>query len=726
MERSIAAAAGLSALLALHGCANSEPVASTASSDTDGYCGEMQVSYTPAEQPVSSALAGIAGIFVRRQAVPLLTAYRPQGIAARSLAEATHPVLTPNDRFYTLHGGVRSSDEVDVAYPPVFEHVWTAEPRLFLPEGPTFGDGAVYAASAYFFPGSELDYALLSLDMQTGARRWKVVPGQTGQGGATLVLRDPATQGNVIYGGGARAVFALDEAGQVRWCRNTGLDVNVDPFATREVVHMFGINYHVRTDSVVAVYASGDLIAFDRASGRVVARMRMPGAPAAPGTFEVPQPFIDGAERAFRASFVPPGYPLPAGYSFVQTLITAILGGGIRVANYYAADPDSDLLWIASTLGDEADGTQDGQAEFGALYGIRLRRGATPENSFDVHCTIPFEGGSAATPDVYPGGDRIYTSDAFGKVLAFDKDCRQMWATDLKQQVIGSLAVSSTDHAIYASTGEGIFKLEDRGDSGPIVWTSKSEQSFTGGDALLPLLGAVSDAFESAGLPLPASVRANNLEIAGIGENGVMVQYGLGIQASADDSLAFLPAVVSMTLLDKQTGAVLNAAPAQEESVAVISTGQDGALYIGNSPIRRGFLRGILEPGPGGVVPSPIDPVVSLLVPPLIGGVSKYAPKNGYRYFVRDATCLAQRRLEAWQQYSASAATAFSLSLERAVVTNLIRQSADNLALAFAAGEIPDHGEMSLALDEAEAGVEAENLSLAIASLSAICANTSE
>lgn len=687
--------------------------------DADGYCGEMQVSFEPAENPVMTEVAGTAKYLIDQRANPVLTQYSPLGIAARSIAEATHPVLTANDRYYTLHGGVRSSDEVDVAFPPSFEHLWTAEPDLYLPEGPTFGDEGLYAASAYFFPDTALDYSLVSLDMQTGARRWKVTPGQTGQGGATLVLKDPATGGNVVYGGGSRAIFALEESGKVRWCRNTGFDVPVNPFDVQGIEHMFGINYHARSDTVVAIYSSGNLIAFDRRSGRIVARLLMPGAPAVPGEpLPIPQPLFTAGERAFRASFVPPGYELPEGYTIIGALTTAILGGGIRVANYYAMDPDSDLLWIASTLGDEADGHIDGQAEYGALYGIRLRNGR-----FDIHCTIPFEGGSASTPDVRPGGDRIYTSDAFGRVLAFDRDCRQLWATEVGQQVIGSLAVSSVGNEIYASTGQDIFKLEDRGDSGPIIWTSKAEQSLVAGASLMPLLLGLNDALDAAGVPLPASARVNNLEIAGIGENGVMVQSALGIQVSADNALSFLPVAMSMTLLDRVTGEVINATAAQEESVAVISSGQDGALYIGNSPIRRALLRGLLEPGEGGIVPAPLDPVTSLLVPPLVGGVSKYGPRSGFIHFVRDASCLAQRRLEAWQRGGPGASIGFPLSGERASVLNLLGQAAANLAPAFAAGELSGtlQEEIGAALSTAHIEVERNRPAAALEPLGQVC-----
>lgn len=710
----------LTLLFGLGGCHNSTaPRTSAGNIDTDGYCGEMRISFASAEDAVMDGIAGTAKYLVNERAAPMLTGYLPLGIAARSVAEATHPVLTSNDRFYTLHGGVRSADEVDVAFPPAFEHLWTAEPHLYLPEGPTFGDGALYAASAYFFPGTDLDYSLISLDMQTGERRWKVVPGQTGQGGATLVLRNPSTGGNLVFGGGSRAIFALDESGKMKWCRNTGFDVPLDPFEVRGIEHMFGINYHARSDTVVAIYSSGNLIAFDRATGRIAARMLLPGAPATPGnSLVIPPPLVSAGERAFKASFVPPEFELPEGYTFIGALTEAILGGGIRVGNYFAADPDSDLLWIASTLGDEADGKADGLADYGALYGIRLGGG-----SFRIHCTIPFEGGSASTPAVRPGGERIYTSDAFGKVMAFDRDCHRLWETDLGQQVIGSLAVASVGNEIYAATGQDIFKLEDRGDSGPIVWTSKAEQSFHAGDSLLPLALGLNDTLAQAGFPLPVSLRVNNLEISGIGENGVMVQSGLGLQASSDNALSFLPVAMSMTLLDRDTGDVINASAAQEESVAVISTAQDGALYIGNSPIRRALLRGLIEPGEGGLVPAPLDPVTSQLVPPLVGGVSKYGPRRGFVYLVRDASCFAQRRLQAWLSGGDGSEVGFPLSAERASVLNLLRQAGENLAPALAIGELSGTMQAELAgvLALARDAVEGNKPDAAVESLDEVC-----
>ena len=58
-------------------------------------------------------------------------------------------------------------------------------------------------------------------------------------------------------------------------------------------------------------------------------------------------------------------------------------------------------------------------------------------------------------------------------------------------------------------------------------------------------------------------------------------------------------------LLDRLTGEVRYFAPGLDESVAVMSTGPDGALYMGNSPLRRLFSYCLAQEG---LITTPVAP----------------------------------------------------------------------------------------------------------------------
>ncbi len=64
-----------------------------------------------------------------------------------------------------------------------------------------------------------------------------------------------------------------------------------------------------------------------------------------------------------------------------------------------------------------------------------------------------------------------------------------------------------------------------------------------------------------------------------------------------------------------------------EEAVSVMSTGPDGALYIGHSPVRRTVTRAVF----------------GSLTHPIVGGIGKYAPRR-LDLQIRDAVCAAATR----------------------------------------------------------------------------------
>jgi hypothetical protein len=206
-------------------------------------------------------------------------------------------------------------------------------------------------------------------------------------------------------------------------------------------------------------------------------------------------------------------------------------------------------------------------------------------------------------------GTRLYVGDNFGKLIALNPDCTDAWELDLGTQIFGSIAVSSDNGELYASSGAGVFKVVDEGDQGVLQWSA-------------PL-----DVFEIPP-PLQAAGFVNlNLNLVGIGANGLFVQAGAGVVAGTT-----LPVTVGIAQLDRDSGAARWFAEGLEETVAVMSTGLDGAIYVGNSPLRRIFAFVLSQVG---MLPYP--------TPPVIGGITKWAPER-LDLLARDAVCAASDR----------------------------------------------------------------------------------
>jgi hypothetical protein len=308
---------------------------------------------------------------------------------------------------------------------------------------------------------------------------------------------------------------------------------------------------------------------------------------------------------------------------------------------------------VAATLKDGHEGDShpgDGYSEYGALYGIDLAR----PNGFTVHCAMPFQGGTAATPTVRADGKRVYTADAAGNALAFHtEDCSLVWSVPVGSQIVGSLSVSSVGGEIYASTASSVFKIVERDDSAALVWEARIAEAFHTGrlaEAVEPLIDAVK---HYLGVTSPVSVSYTNFNLAATGENGVMIQAAAGVEfripptpPATQPFPLLIPLAMSMTLLDRETGRPVNSTSAVEETFAAITSGPEGATAIGNSPFRRLMARAAIDvaldqAGAGDVARC----VADWLVPPLTGGITKYGIAERFDLLARDAACGGSTRL---------------------------------------------------------------------------------
>ncbi len=726
---------------ALTGCGGSGSSSSVASNPSDpvqsspetedpplpsapdgAFCSEMVVDFSESPRQRITGLPGKLQHLVKNQVETALSQFSQVNLASRSPAIQESGIIPRGEGFATIHGNVINNDQVDLVIPGNLELEWTVEDNLYQPEGVTSGDVGYYGTHVFPVSGTDIDFSMIALDKNSGARNWVVRPGQIGQGGTPMILNNPETGGKTVYSGGLRGVFALDERGNVSWCTNTGLGIDAEAtsdFNTHIKKRLWGMNYHQPTDSLIAVYGDGTVIAFARETGEIRAQTRIDGDPSVDDTgLNLPAPILEGAEKAIRKQFVPEGAQIPDDARIFNTIIAVALGGDMVVSNYYATDPDSDRIWVAATLPDAADGVEDGVARFGALHALNLNKEG--ENyAFSKGCSVPFEGGSASTPAVLPGGKRIYTSDKDGNALAFNHNCELIWSVNVGDQILGSLAVSPYDNYVYAATGSGVFQIIDKGNSGELGWSADLDDIFHSGPLLLTPLQVVSNALKSLGVDVPVEVQASNIEISTISENALVLIAGMGLQMDPDRSEVFAPLVMSVTSIDRMTGSVISSTPAREESIAVIGVDGDGSVVIGNSPLRRGALVGVTEIIGDGL----IGKALADIIPPLSGGVTKYSPSNNIDIAARDAICFAARKVLVWEVNQSKVSYGWFESPESTAFSALIKQGRSFLSRALQGGQISntDYSYALFALADAEENIAVKDYRSAHSGLMDAC-----
>ncbi len=566
----------------------------------------------------------------RTLTIPPVTTWRPSGCRTVPFVD---PVLAPRTAFRRAHGDLGSSDEVELAYAPVFARQWVAEPSLYQVTTPSFDD----AGNLYMTPLLPHEPILMvSLDGQTGARRF-VVPlgdGQRGGGAVPLVLRDPDTGGEVVYAISYERMIATRTDGTPVWDVPTGLGS-----ASAGDQSPIGLSYVPSADAIVGLTRDGFAFLLDRRTGApLFAPVQLPGAPTPPAPSNV-TPALAATVNQLLTPLV--AFPPQFG---VAELIQVLLGGNSKVANNLSVDARRGRLWIAASARDEEDGQADGVSQLGAVYRYDVVRAGSTWALSEI-CHRNFEGGSASTPTLGQEGDRVYLGDAFGALIAIDAEtCGQAWTVPLDAQIFGSVAAASDGAEVFAASANGIFQVFDEGDHGRRGWT-----------AALDLYDIPADLTGYAGM---------NLLLTGVGANGLLIHTGAGLISGAQR----LPVRTGIAHIDRATGTARWFADGLEESLGAMSTGKDGALYLPHAPLRRAFSLAL-----------------GLTTEPLVGGVSKWASTRD-DLLARDAACAAADR-------AANAATLRTTCPESAIadatqVDALRRQMLDAAAHAAGAASI--------------------------------------
>jgi outer membrane protein assembly factor BamB len=537
----------------------------------------------------ATALAAPADeIRPRTLPLPPRPAWKPDG--CRSVP-FSHPVLPPRTAFRRAHADLESSDEVELAYPPVFARQWIAEPALYQVTTPAF-DAAGNLYMTPLLPHEPV--LLLSLDPATGARRF-VVPlaaGDRGGGAVPLVLRDPDAGGEVVYVNAYRRVLALRTDGTTVWDVPTGLGA-----ATTADQSPIGLAWVPGPDAIVALTRDAFLLLLDRRTGTPLLPPVLVGGEPTPSRAPAIPPVLADSVTALLAPLV----TFSAG-SGVVDFIDVLLGGRSKVANNLSVDPRTDRLWIAASAPDHEDGTIDGVSELGAIYRMDVVRNGSGFMLAEK-CHRSFSGGSASTPTLGQDGTRVYLGDDAGALIAIDADdCGDAWSVPLDSQIFGSVAAASDGREIFAASAAGIFQVFDDGAQGRRGWT------------------AALDVYD-----VPANLatyQGMNLLLAGVGANGLLIQAGVGLRTGTQS----LPVRTGIVHVERLTGTARWFADGLEESLGAMSTGTDGALYLPHAPLRRAFTLAL-----------------GLTTEPLVGGVSKWASTRN-DLLARDAACAAGDR----------------------------------------------------------------------------------
>ena len=577
--------------------------------------------------------------------VPRGTDWKPEGCRP---AVTDNPALDAPTRYSrTFHADTHNADEVAVAVPPVMELAWVAEEKMFVVEGPTFDE----QGNIYFTPNRSKEPVLLvSLSPADGSRRWAIKGRNINGAGAPLVLNNPDNhREQIVYVGTYERAFAVRTDGSIIWDVRTGLPEPL-PDEKSVVVHCFGLNYHPQMDALVGVTGDGHIYLLDRKTGKPL----------------LAKPYLVPGEKTPSAKV--------AGIPIRNPLIQTILGGGIKVANYFAIDAHSGRIFVAATATDEEDGKRDGLSEFGAIYALEAVAGDGGLDLVEKY-HVAFAGGTSSTPSLNADGSRIYVGDNFGKLLAIDAATgKQIWSVDIGEKIFASISVSADNGELYAPTNKFIVKVIDRGDHGEIAWRSD-----------LNMFGS--------------GPRKKGINLMGgtIAANGIVFHAGVGVY--------ILPFKVGVGLLDRGTGKAIGFVEGREESASVPSVGPDGSVYIGHSPVRRMIAHSLFP----------------FSTPRITFGIAKYRAKE-FRPLARDAVCAAQARAQNAGRIRGECPASADADLRQIRV--LLRQSRDAVAQAGQRNEMT--ADQARRIDQrlltVDQGLSPERLSETAASLAAVCA----
>jgi outer membrane protein assembly factor BamB len=607
---------------------------------------------------------------------PEKTQWKPVG--ARAAGQHSYDVIPEPDKFNAIHVGVANSDSVWGVAAPMYELDWVAEPAYFVGNGPLFDNEGNLYFSPQFYHGQRV--VLVSLDAQTGERRWAISADEKIQSSSpAFILNDPENPGSqIIYIVGYNRIMALKPDGSTVWSKATGLNLPPSEPGRKPRISFHSLNYHPATDSLVTITKAGALFAFSRKTGELIAPVgQIPGAPAISGKgTKIPKFVLNRVDPLMDEAFG----KTDAGLSLFSSAVNYIYGGGGIVTNYFSIDPDSSRIYMAATAPDAEDGTEDGRSELGAIYALDLIDNGNGGLEFQVVNRKTFKGGTGSTPALSADGQRLYVSDNEGHVIALDSELKEIWRVDVGEPLVGSITVAADNNELYAVTAKDVIQIIDKGDHGSRTWTAE----LTGFDGYANV--------DEQSNALTATVTAN----------GVVIMIGGGKSLLGRTLMLHM----GMGLLDRETGKLRYFAVGREDSLAMSVVAPDGSLYVAHSPLRRAAGKAMYPD----------------LTPEITGGIARFKPIR-LDLLVRDAICAAEAR-------GANASTLDETAELAAINTDirqikvLIKQAVGAITKAVSDGDMTpeDAGTLGDLLEQSMDGLTPEDLTSSVTFLAIACA----
>jgi outer membrane protein assembly factor BamB len=606
---------------------------------------------------------------------PAKTQWKPVG--ARAAGNHSYDVIPEPDTFSAIHVNVANSDSVWGVAAPMFELDWVAEPAYFVGNGPLFDNQGNLYFSPQFYHGERV--VLVSLDGQTGERRWTIpADNDLQKGSPVFILNDPENPGTqIIYIIGYDRLMALRPDGSVIWSKATGLSIPAAQLDNKDLGKFHSFNYHPATDSLVSITKAGALFAFSRKTGELIAPIgQVPGAPAISGEgTKIPKFILNKVDPLMDKAFG----KTDEGLSLFSSAVNYIYGGGGVVTNFFSIDPDTSLIYMAATAPDAEDGTEDGRSELGAIYALNLVDDGNGGLGFKVLNRKTFQGGTGSTPALRADGQRLYVSDNEGHVIALDSELLEVWRVDVGEPLVGSITVAPDNNELYAVTANDVIQLIDKGDHGSRAWTAE----LTGFDGYANV-----------------DVQSNALT-ATVTANGVVVMIGGGKTILGKTLMLH----IGMGLLDRQTGKLRYFAEGREDSLAMSVVAADGSIYVAHSPLRRAVGKAMYPD----------------LTADVTGGIARLKPIR-LDLLARDAICAAEAR-------GANASTLDQTTDLAAINTDirqikvLLKQAGGAITKAVSDGDMTDEdaGTLGGLVEQSAANLTSAKLQHAVTVLSEAC-----
>jgi outer membrane protein assembly factor BamB len=606
---------------------------------------------------------------------PAKTQWKPEG--ARAAGQHSFDVIPEPDTFNAIHVGVANSDSVWGVAAPMFELDWVAEPAYFVGNGPLFDNEGNLYFSPQFYHGERV--VLVSLDAQTGQRRWTIPADSEIQASSpAFILNDPENPGSqIIYIVGYNRIMALRPDGSTIWSKATGLSIPPSDSGDKARTKFHSLNYHPATDSLVSITKAGGLFAFSRKTGELIAPIgQVPGAPAISGKgTKIPKFILNKVDPLMDKAFG----KTDEGLSLFSSAVNYIYGGGGIVTNFFSIDPDSSRIYMAATAPDAEDGTEDGRSELGAIYALDLIDDGDGGLEFKVLSRKTFQGGTGSTPALSADGQRLYVSDNEGHVIALDSELAEVWRVDVGEPLVGSITVAPDNHELYAVTANDVIQLIDNGDHGNRTWTAE----LTGFDGYANV-----------------DVQSNALT-ATVTANGVVIMIGGGKTLLGRTLMLHM----GMGLLDRETGKLRYFAEGREDSLAMSVVAADGSIYVAHSPLRRAVGKAMYPE----------------LTPDITGGIARFKPIR-LDLLARDAICAAEARgANAGTLNQSTDMAAINTDIQQ--INVLLKQAGNAITKAVDDGDMTAEKASTLVdlLEQSAANLTPANLDVAVTEMAAAC-----